>query len=154
MVMEARGQAKVGVGVEVLWRALSKDLRFVLPKVAPNLVRDVELLEGDGGLGTIMRFHFGPDVSHMTQQKERIVELDESQLRIGLQVIEGGHLNLGFTSYGTFFKLTGTGDIETLVDFKVRFDAVTEDESLPAKTASSTLAFIKHLEDYLLKTSA
>lgn len=58
--MEARGQAKVGVGVEVLWRALSKDLRFVLPKVAPNLVRDVELLEGDGGLGTIMRFHFGP----------------------------------------------------------------------------------------------
>lgn len=46
----------------------------------------------------------------MTDQKEKIVELDEAQRKIELQVIEGGHLNLGFTTYGTFFKLTGTGE--------------------------------------------
>ncbi|KAL5976320.1 hypothetical protein ACLOJK_020651 [Asimina triloba] len=105
MVKEARAQAKVEVGVEKLWRALAKDLRHILPKVAPNLVTEAELLEGDGGLGTIFLFRFGPDVPNMTYQKEQIAELDESQRRIGLQVLEGGHLNLGFTSYGTFFKL-------------------------------------------------
>lgn len=60
MAMEARSQAKVVVGVEVLWKALSQDLMFVLPKVAPNLVREVEILEGDGGLATVMLVHFGP----------------------------------------------------------------------------------------------
>jgi hypothetical protein len=49
-------QAKVGVGLEVLWRALTKELRFVAQKAIPNLVKDVELIEGDGGLGSVLLF--------------------------------------------------------------------------------------------------
>jgi hypothetical protein len=51
-------QAKVGVGLEVLWRALTKELRFVAQKAIPNLVKDVELIEGDGGLGSVLLFKF------------------------------------------------------------------------------------------------
>jgi hypothetical protein len=51
-------QAKVGVRLEVLWRALTKELRFVAPKAIPNLVRDAKLIEGDGGLGSVLPFKF------------------------------------------------------------------------------------------------
>ncbi|OVA20193.1 Bet v I domain [Macleaya cordata] len=154
MMKETKAQTKVGVGIEVLWRALTKDLGLILPKVVPNLVRDVQLLEGDGGLGTLMLINFGSDVTNITYQKEKIVELDEMEHRIGLKVIEGGHLNNGYASYTTIFQLSneiGVTDQETQVDIIVIYDTETEETDMPLQTAKSALAFIHCLENYLLK---
>lgn len=46
------------MGLETLWQALSKDLRVTLAKVIPNIVKDVKVIEGDGGIGTIFLFTF------------------------------------------------------------------------------------------------
>ncbi|GMN66164.1 hypothetical protein TIFTF001_035232 [Ficus carica] len=148
-------RAKVGVGIERLWKALAKDLRFVIPKAIPSLVKQVEVVEGDGGLGTVFLFSFGSDVTTMTYQKEKIVELDESLHQMGLQVIEGGHLDLGFSSYTTTFQLT-TADYEeqkTLINFKVSYESEIEESAMPSKTTASILAFISRLESYLLNGS-
>lgn len=60
MVKEIKTEIKVGVGIEALWKALSKDLRFLAPKIAPNLIKNVELIEGDGtSTGTVLLFSFG-----------------------------------------------------------------------------------------------
>lgn len=56
MVKEAKAQAKVCVGVEPLWKAVAKDLQFVMPKIQP-VVKEVDVV-GDGGLGTVFCFHF------------------------------------------------------------------------------------------------
>lgn len=55
---ELQTQAKVSIGLNALWNALTKDLRFVVPKAMPNLVEHVDLIEGDGGLGTVLLFQF------------------------------------------------------------------------------------------------
>lgn len=60
MVKESRAEAKLGVGVETLWRALVKDLRFIIPKLIPNTVDKIELLHGNGGLGSVFLFHLAP----------------------------------------------------------------------------------------------
>ncbi|KAF5942920.1 hypothetical protein HYC85_020562 [Camellia sinensis] len=59
MAREFKTQVKVQVGVEEFWKALAKDFRFVIPKIMPNIIKDVELIEGDGGLGTVFLFNFG-----------------------------------------------------------------------------------------------
>lgn len=59
MTKELKTQTKVSVGIEVLWGALAKDINIVLPRIIPNLVKDAEVLEGDGGLGTVFLFKFG-----------------------------------------------------------------------------------------------
>lgn len=53
MRKEVQTQARVGAGIEALWIALAKDLRLILSKIIPNLVKDVEGIEGDGGLATV-----------------------------------------------------------------------------------------------------
>lgn len=58
MDREVKTQVKVGVGVEALWEALAKDLRYIVPTVVPNLVKDVLVVEGEGGLGTIVPLNF------------------------------------------------------------------------------------------------
>lgn len=86
----------------------------------------------------------------MSYQKEKIVELDDSLHRISLQVVEGGHLNLGFSSYTTTFQLTASGEQETSVDIIVAYESQAEETANPLKTISSSLGFIKCLENYLL----
>lgn len=56
---ELKAQAKVGVGIKLLWGALAKDICFALPRIIPNLVKEAQILEGDGGLGTVFLFKFG-----------------------------------------------------------------------------------------------
>lgn len=95
------------------------------------------------------------DVSTMRHQKEKIVELDESLHQIGLQVIEGGHLSLGFSSYQTIYQLTSVDHHKTQVNVKVSYESEQEEISSThaSKTATSSLAFITSLENYLLKSA-
>ncbi|XP_031254393.1 phytohormone-binding protein-like isoform X1 [Pistacia vera] len=150
MMKEVKSQVKAGVEIGTFWKALTKDMRFIIPKIVPNLVKEVELVEGDGGLGSVLLFKFGSDVSNMSYQKEKIVELDECLHIISLQVVEGGHLNLGFSVYKTTFQLTSIGEHETSIDVIVAYESEVEESSKPSKTTASALAFIKCLESYLL----
>ncbi|KAM5585906.1 phytohormone-binding protein CSBP-like [Rosa sericea] len=158
MVKEIKTETKVGVGIEALWKALSKDLRFLAPKITPNLIKNVELIEGDGtAIGTVLLFSFGTDASNASKiiyQKEKIVELDESVHKIGLQVIEGGHLNHGFSSYKTSFQLTAIQEQEILVSFTVTYESEVEDTTMPSRSTQAAVAFIRSLESYLLSAAA
>lgn len=53
-------QVKVGVSIKELWKAMSSDIRHIVPKVIPDIVEEAELLEGDGGHGSIFIFKFRP----------------------------------------------------------------------------------------------
>ncbi|CAK7327561.1 unnamed protein product [Dovyalis caffra] len=150
MIKELKTQVNVGVGVDVLWKAFGEDLKNILPKMMPNLVKDAEMLEGDGGLASVYLFNFGPGIKTMTYQKERVTEYDESVHRIGLEVIEGGYLDHGFSHYKTTFQLTSTGEQDTLIDITISYESKVEEDTMPSKTTSSTLVFIKYLENYLM----
>ncbi|XP_022142873.1 phytohormone-binding protein-like [Momordica charantia] len=160
MVKESRAEAKLGVGVETLWRALVKDLRFIIPKLIPNTVDKIELLHGNGGLGSVFLFHLAPGVKIMKTQKERIVELDETNHEFGLQLIEGILLKTGFSSFKTTFKLSSITQNETLVDIKVVY-ATQKDEDdehdeahMKEVATKPPLSFLHLLENFLLHSSS
>ncbi|KAL2327705.1 hypothetical protein Fmac_021132 [Flemingia macrophylla] len=150
MIKEFNTQTEVSVGLEALWEALSKDFINIVPKVLPNIVKDVQLIEGDGGVGTIFILHFLADVS-LSYQKEKITEFDENSHEIGLQVIEGGYLNQGLSYYKTTFQLSPIGELKTLVNLKTSYDHESdiEERVKPTKTSESTIFFLKRIEKYL-----
>ncbi|KAF2285953.1 hypothetical protein GH714_009156 [Hevea brasiliensis] len=153
MTKEVKTQAKIGVGLDIVWKALAKDLKSTIPSMIPNLVKDADVIEVMVALCTVYLFNFGPDIKTMTYQKEKVSEFDESLHRIALEVIEGGHLNLGFSYYNTIFQLTATEEGETLIEVTVAYDSEIDDDTLPLKT-TSTLAFIKNLENYLVNAGS
>lgn len=68
MKKEARSQTAVAVGVDPMWQSL-KNLVSIVPKIRPNLVKSVEIIEGDGGLGTVFLFTFGSGESLIKKKK-------------------------------------------------------------------------------------
>ncbi|TKY66570.1 Phytohormone-binding protein [Spatholobus suberectus] len=152
MIKEFNTQTEVSVRLEALWAALSKDIMTIVPKVLPNIVKDVQLIEGDGGVGTILIFNFLSGVSLLSYQKEKITELDEISHEIGLQVIEGGYLNQGLSYYKTSFQLSAIAEHKTSVNVKISYDHESdiEERVKPTKTTESTLFYLRRLEKYLL----
>ncbi|CAN1154162.1 Phytohormone-binding protein CSBP, partial [Linum perenne] len=92
------------------------------------------------------------DIQTLRYQKEKIVELDETVNRFGLEVVEGGHLDHGFSMYKTTFQLTDGNKYQTIVDVTVayEFDIEVEECDMPSMTMAYTLNFVKSLEKYLL----
>ncbi|CAI0375890.1 unnamed protein product [Linum tenue] len=154
MIKEVKGQAKVSLGLDVIWKSLTKELQFIIPKLMPEQVEEGHVLEGDGGLGTVFLFNF----SQVRYQKEKIVELDETLHLLGLQVVEGGHLDHSFSYYKTTFQLTAAHDAataETIVDVTVAYEFQAEPVKashthMPSITMAHSLKFVKSLESYLL----
>ncbi|KAL0549882.1 hypothetical protein IC582_014374 [Cucumis melo] len=159
MVKEVEAEAKLRVGIETLWKALVKDLRFIVPKLMPNSVEKVELIHGDGGLGSVLLFHLVHDEEMMKRQKEKIVKLDETKHEFGIEVMEGNILKRGFSSFNTTFKLSSISEKETLVDFKVVYetelgDDEVEQSHLEKMATSTSLSFFQLLENFLLDSSS
>jgi len=60
MIKEFNTHTELSVSMEALWKVLSKDFVIVVPKVLPHIVKDVQVIQGDGGVGTILIFNFLP----------------------------------------------------------------------------------------------
>lgn len=52
-------EAPSSVSAEKMYKGFLLDMDTVFPKVLPQLIKSVEILEGDGGVGTIKLVHLG-----------------------------------------------------------------------------------------------
>ncbi|KAL6990029.1 hypothetical protein U1Q18_052597 [Sarracenia purpurea var. burkii] len=74
-----------------LFKALILDADVIIPKIAPQAIKNIETIEGDGGPGTIKQMNFA-EGSHFKYVKHRIDALDKEKLTYAYTLIEGDAL--------------------------------------------------------------
>ncbi|KAG6541170.1 hypothetical protein Mapa_017467 [Marchantia paleacea] len=103
-------EVELGVPAAVMWVAL-KDQNTVLPKLMPELVASIDIVEGEGGPGSVRLVKFGSMIPDGGFVKDRIVSLDVEGFTVVSEEVEGGHLaQFGFTKWLQTLKLISTGD--------------------------------------------
>ncbi|GLJ33406.1 hypothetical protein SUGI_0672360 [Cryptomeria japonica] len=107
MVNKTSWEVELGVPATAVWKVFTKDLVDVFPKLLPNIFTSIQLLEGDGGVGTLFLFKFGSDAHEgITYQKEKVVEKAEGKYIIAVEVIERGLRQMGYSYHKTRFEIT------------------------------------------------
>ncbi|CAI9119000.1 OLC1v1020647C1 [Oldenlandia corymbosa var. corymbosa] len=93
-----------------LFKALILEADTLLPKLAPQAVKNVEILEGDGGPGTIKQMNFG-EGSEIKFVKQRVDALDKENLTYKYTLIDGDTLmdKIENISYEMKFEATPEG---------------------------------------------
>lgn len=93
-----------------------------------------------------------PDhVESKRKQTEKIVELDDSEYRFALKVLEGPALTLrNFSALTTSFQLSKIGEQETLVDLKVVYETEKEEANTGDIALQPAISYIQYLEKYVL----
>ncbi|PON88208.1 Bet v I type allergen [Trema orientale] len=92
-----------------LFKAFVLDGDNLIPKIAPQAIKQAEILEGDGGPGTIKKITFG-EGSSFSYVKHRVDAVDKDNFTHAYSLIEGDALSdkLEKISYET--KLVASPD--------------------------------------------
>jgi len=97
--------------VETVW---SFARQFHRPQVYKSLIQRCEIVEGDGGVGTVREIHLVSSIP-ATSSIERLEILDDAQHIISFKVLQGGHRLQNYWSVTSLHEHEIDGKMGTLV---------------------------------------
>ncbi|XP_042047396.1 major strawberry allergen Fra a 1-2-like [Salvia splendens] len=134
------------------FRALILESNTLLPKLLPQFIKSVELLQGDGGVGSIEQVNF-TETSHFKYMKNRIDELDKENFVCKYTMVEGDALADKIESIAYEIKFENSNDGGCVCKMTSEYRSfggyeVKEEEVKAGK--ESAMAIYKVIEAYLL----
>ncbi|KAF5465423.1 hypothetical protein F2P56_015434 [Juglans regia] len=143
------------VAVERIWKASIGDMRNLMPRILPQLVSSIVILEGDGGAGTIMQHNLKNAVKEFGFVKDRIEVIDHENHIFKYSVIEGGLVGLKLKSFTAEITFSSTRELGgCLAKVKIEYESLEDGSLLSEEDVTSikegNLAMMKAVEEYLL----
>uniref|UniRef100_A0A2N9HG99 Bet v I/Major latex protein domain-containing protein n=1 Tax=Fagus sylvatica TaxID=28930 RepID=A0A2N9HG99_FAGSY len=134
-------------------KPLVLDAHNLIPKVIPQVIKSIEIVQGDGGVGSIRQINFA-EGSQFKSVKNRIDELNEENYSYKYTYIEGDALadKLESIAFEVQFEPTPEGGSKNKMTSKyhTKADVVLKEEEIKAGN-DKTLEIYKILEAYLLQ---
>ncbi|XP_010278417.1 PREDICTED: pathogenesis-related protein 1-like [Nelumbo nucifera] len=141
------------VSVERLWKASICDAHNLMPKVVPGHIKSIELLEGDGGVGTVKHFHFTDVMKDFEYLKDRVDVIDHANHVFKSSIIEGGLVGLKVKSYTSEIALHPTSDGGCVARVNIEYESINDnllsDEDV-ARVKEGVIGTMKEFDGYLL----
>ncbi|KAM3707822.1 hypothetical protein ACJW30_02G053200 [Castanea mollissima] len=135
-----------------LFKAFVLDADNLIPKISPHTIKSTEILEGNGGPGTIKKvtFHEG---SHFKFLKHKIDAIDKENFTYNYSVIEGGPLSDKIEKISYETKLVASPDggsiFKSTSKYYAKDDFEIKEEQIKAGKEKAAGLF-KSVEGYLL----
>ncbi|XP_057468544.1 norbelladine synthase-like [Actinidia eriantha] len=100
-----------------------------------HLVDKIELVQGDGGVGTVLHLIFRPGTPALSSYKEKFTKVDDENRVKEAEVIEGGYLDLGFNLYRVRFEIMEKSENSCITRTTIEYD-LKEEEAANASIVS------------------
>lgn len=105
-------EIEVAAAASEAWKVYGTlQLADIVVKELPHILHKVDIIEGDGGVGTVLKLTFPVGTPLYTYAKEKFIVVDDEKRVKVAMAVEGGLLDRGFTF------------------FQVRFDVIEKDET-------------------------
>eukprot|EP00253_Pinus_taeda_P018500 PITA_18500 len=136
------------------WNATVKESHNFLPEVLPHIFSSVNILEGDGGVGTIKQFNFTPEaIKEFSYVKDRVDEIDEEKLVYKYTVIEGGPLGNQLIALSYEIKFVAKEEGGCVISRTSNYETAPGaefDEAKVKEVKENMNAMFEKMEQYLL----
>ncbi|XP_030528174.1 major strawberry allergen Fra a 1.07-like [Rhodamnia argentea] len=136
-----------------MFKALIVESNALIPKLLPQFIKSVELVQGDGGAGSIEQVNF-TEASHFKYVRHRIDELDKENFVCRYTMVEGDALGDKLESINYEVKFEAAGDGGSVCKMKSKYNTkeafqVEEEEIKAGK--EKAMAIFRVVESYLLE---
>ncbi|WMV36332.1 hypothetical protein MTR67_029717 [Solanum verrucosum] len=142
-------QVQINAAASKVWNLYGSNEfpKFVVEKL-PHIVEKVELIEGNGGAGTLVQVSLPGNPPY----KEKFVLMDDEKRVKEVEIVEGGYLDLGFTFYGIKFEVIEKDENSSFIKLTIDFETKdVENIHLTIPNLQAFLAIMKASADYLEK---
>ncbi|RWR76478.1 pathogenesis-related protein 1-like protein [Cinnamomum micranthum f. kanehirae] len=131
-----------------LWKASIRDALNLLPKIMPEFTASYQLLQGDGGVGSIRQLNCTPVFEDFTYVKDRVDIMDDEKHVFKCTVIEGGEIGRKLKSYSIEVQFQATSSGGCLSKMTVEYDTI-KDSLLPEEEVAMRKEGIKWIGEAL-----
>ncbi|KAG2633855.1 norbelladine synthase-like [Panicum virgatum] len=114
----------------------------LLAELLPQVLAKVEVISGDGGVGTILQLTYPPGIPGLESYKEKFIKVDNENYIKEAQVIDGDILKLGFLSYMVRFEVIAKGPDSSVIRSTVEYEIDEAHPELEAMVSPAPFAAI------------
>ncbi|PIA39948.1 hypothetical protein AQUCO_02600411v1 [Aquilegia coerulea] len=141
MVGKIEHELEVTVPASEVWKIYGGlELADLICKLLPDIFENVEVVEGDGGVGTILKIVYGKGTPMVTYQKQKFTVVDNEKRFIVAEVFEGGLLDHGFSLYRFMFQIIEKDANSSIIKSSIEY------EVKPGSEANEAFSSVKGLE--------
>ncbi|XP_065624684.1 norbelladine synthase [Quercus suber] len=121
-----------------------------------SIVEKIEVIEGDGGIGTILKIVSNELGSHgFSVQREKFTKYDNEKRMKELEVMEGGYLDLGLTLFRVRFEIIEKDNDSCIIKSTIEYDIKEEAVANTSNVTTDLVAKIGEIaKNYLIKNKA
>ncbi|TVU15942.1 hypothetical protein EJB05_39486 [Eragrostis curvula] len=98
----------------------------LIPQLLPEVFSKVELVEGDGGVGTVLLVTFPPGTPGSETFKEEFIKVDNQNYIKEVIVTEGAFLDRGFQKYLVRIEIIGKEDKTSVIRSTIEYEVNAE----------------------------
>ncbi|XP_050239865.1 major allergen Pru ar 1-like isoform X4 [Quercus robur] len=151
-VFTYEAETTTGISPARLFKAFILDADNLIPKIAPQAIKSAEIIEGNGGPGTIKKITFGEGYQ-FNYVKHRIDEIDDVNFTYSYSLIEGDALTDIIEKISYEIKLVASPDggsiLKSTSKYHTKGDHEIKEEQIKAGKEKAAGLF-KAVEGYLL----
>ncbi|KAI3873566.1 hypothetical protein MKX03_014484 [Papaver bracteatum] len=112
----------VGASADEIWAVFaSNDAPQIFQQLLPGVFEKIEVLEGNGGVGSVLRITY-PKGSVPLTNLEKFVTIDNRRRLKEVLQTEGGYLDMGVTYFMESFQITPRGYNSCIIKSMVRYE--------------------------------
>ncbi|OVA02900.1 Bet v I domain [Macleaya cordata] len=97
----------VGASADEIWAVYSSPElpTKIVFEITPGVIKKLDLLEGDGGAGSVLDVELAEVFPEPRSWKEKFMKIDHETRTKVIRHTEGGYLNIGFNLYEETFEI-------------------------------------------------
>ncbi|KAJ7950938.1 S-norcoclaurine synthase [Quillaja saponaria] len=116
-------ELELGVAASEVWDLCSTSrLGKLISTELCHVIEKVNIIEGDGGVGTVLKVKLGPGIQGPSNFIEKLTKIDNEKRIKEMEVIEGGYLELGFTLYVFRTEVIEKGNDSSIIKSSILYD--------------------------------
>uniref|UniRef100_A0A5B6YX15 Bet v I/Major latex protein domain-containing protein n=1 Tax=Davidia involucrata TaxID=16924 RepID=A0A5B6YX15_DAVIN len=153
-------ETEVRVPAGMVWDVYKGlELGKLVDQLLPDVLGRVEVIQGDGGVGTVVKLTFPEGTPGVSYLKERFTKIDEEKRVKETEIIEGGFLELGFHLYRVRLEIIEKDGESSIIRSTVEYEVDEEhadNASLVSTKALGIMAQVigSYLADNKIKPTA
>ncbi|KAL3650628.1 hypothetical protein CASFOL_007031 [Castilleja foliolosa] len=145
-------EIEVKVPASEAWKVYGTlKLADIASESLPGLLSKIDIIKGQGGVGTIIHLFFTPGTPGVTSYKEKYVVVDDEKRVKVAEVVEGGYLDMGFKSYQVQFEVIDKDNGCCITRATIEYEVEDEANAAALVSIQPLLAIMKVAANYLLQ---
>ncbi|WOH06560.1 hypothetical protein DCAR_0625988 [Daucus carota subsp. sativus] len=149
------GELEVNAPANAVWEVYgSLQLGSVVEKGFTDVIERIEVVEGDGSVGTVLNLVFKPGVVPFPSYKEKFITVDNAKRVKETLVVEGGYLEMGFDRYFVRLEIIEKDEKSCITRATVEYE-LNEESAANASLASidALMAIMNIANTHILATT-